>query len=161
VPISLERLKQSLATADSERRSLEALKHEPPKIIVTDELSELVLYDGEPRTLPIEKTDFEYVANCAFAIIKDKKSGTYYLSGGKIWYSAQDPKGPWTSIAKPPAEVLKIVPPDTTSTPAPAKPPKLVVAPSPPSLSAATDRPSGGRLGKTASFSTSPTPNRR
>jgi hypothetical protein len=45
--------------------------------------------------MAIEKTDYEYVANCTFAVIKDKKTGTYYLSGGKIFYSASDPMGPW------------------------------------------------------------------
>ena len=77
IPISLERLKASLALVETERKSIEGLKHDPPKFVVTDQVSQLVLYDGEPRTLAIEKTDYEYVANCNIAVLKDKKSGTY------------------------------------------------------------------------------------
>jgi hypothetical protein len=107
-------------------KSAEGLHHDPPKIVVVPEVAELLLFDGEPRMLPIKDTEFEYAANCAFAVVKDKRSGTCYLSGGKLWYSAQDPKGPWTSIDKPPADVAKLIPPDTSKTPAPAKVPKIV-----------------------------------
>ena len=131
LPISLERLRASLATLDVERKSVEGLKHDPPRIVVVQEAAELLLYDGEPRTIAIPNTELERVANTAYAVVKDKKSGVYYLSGGKVWYSAKAPKGPWTSIAKPPAEIAKLIPPDTSSTPAPAKPPKIVVATEP------------------------------
>ena len=57
IPISLERLKASLATAELEKKSIEGLKHDPPKIVVIEESSELLLYDGEPRTLAIQKTE--------------------------------------------------------------------------------------------------------
>ncbi|MGH3054509.1 MAG: carbohydrate-binding family V/XII, partial [Gaiellaceae bacterium] len=134
IPISMARLETSLAAVEKERKSVEGLKHDPPKIVFANELSQLVLYDGKPRTMPIEKTELEYVANCVFAVIKDKKTGTYYLSGGKTWYSANDPLGPWTNIAAPPADVQKVMPPDTSKTPAPAKPPKLVTATEPTEL---------------------------
>src|SRR5262249_39231594 len=55
IPISLERLKASLATAEMEQKSIEGLKHTAPKFIVTEEISQLVMFDGEPRTLAIEK----------------------------------------------------------------------------------------------------------
>ena len=57
VPISLERLKASLATAELEKKSVEGLKHDPPKIVVAQEVSELLLYDGEPSMLPIKDTE--------------------------------------------------------------------------------------------------------
>ena len=151
VPISLETLTASLATAELEKKSMSALKHEPPKIVVEHTPAVLLLYDGTPRTLPVPKTDYEFVANASFAVVKDKKSGTYYLAGQKLWYSAKDALGPWTHIAQPPAEVAKLVPPDTSSTPAPAKPPKIVVATEPTELIAmdgiahATCACSGGR----------------
>ncbi len=150
IPISLERLKASLATAELERKSIEGLKHDPPKIVVMQEPAELLLYDGEPRMLEIKNTDFEYVANCAFAVVRDKKSGACYLSGGKVWYSAKDPKGPWTSIDKPPADVAKLIPPDTSKTPAPKTPPKIVVATEPTELIATDGPPSWQPITKTA-----------
>ena len=134
VPISLETLKQSLATAEVEKKGLEDLKHDPPKIVVSNEPAVLLLYDGKPKTLPLGETPYEFAANASLAVIKDKKSGTFYLCGGKIWYSADNPNGPWTSIAAPPAEVAKMVPADTSSTPAPSPPPKIVVATEPTEL---------------------------
>ena len=148
VPISLERLRASLATTDLEKKSVEGLKHDAPKIVVVQEIAELLLYDGEPRTMAVPNTDFERVVNTAYAVAKDKKSGTYYLSGGKVWYSAQDPKGPWTPIDAPPADLAKLVPPDTSSTPKPAKPPKIVVATEPTELISTDGPPSWQTLDK-------------
>jgi len=82
--------------------------------------------------------------------VRDKGSGKCYLSGGKIWYAADDPKGPWTSIPKPPAEVAKLVPKDTSATPAPAKPPRIVVATEPSELIASDGPPSWKPVGKGA-----------
>ncbi len=70
----------------------------------------LLLYDGEPRRLPIPNTEFEQVANSALAVVYDKKTRTYYLSGGEYWYNAKDPKGPWQSIQKPPEAIAKLIP---------------------------------------------------
>src|SRR5262245_59478406 len=76
VPISLARLQQSLATADLEQKSVEGLKSDPPKIVFSEEKALLLLYDGEPRTLAIpNSSDYEYVANTVYAVLKVKKSG--------------------------------------------------------------------------------------
>jgi hypothetical protein len=147
VPIALERLKASLATAELEQQSLEGLKHDPPKIIVVEELAELLLYDGEPRTIRIPDTEFEHVANSSFAVIKDTRDGTYYLSGGKFWYSAKDPKGPWESISGAPLEVIKLMPPVETTGPTPKNPPKIIVATEPTELIATDGVPSWQPIG--------------
>src|SRR5215831_15534297 len=44
IPISLDRLKASLATAELEQKSVAGLKSDPPKIVVSQEVSELLLY---------------------------------------------------------------------------------------------------------------------
>jgi hypothetical protein len=134
VPISLDRLRASLATVEEEQKTAEGLKHDPPRVVVVQESAELLLYDGEPRAIAIPNTPLERMANTAYAVVKDTKSGTCYLSGGKLWYSAPDPKGPWTPIDKPPAEIAKLVPRDTSATPAPAKPPRMIVATQPTEL---------------------------
>jgi len=142
VPVSMAALSASLASAQVEQESLEGLRHEPPRIVFSEEVAELVAYDGAPRTLPIPDTDLEQVANTPFAVIKD--GGDYYLSGGKLWYSARDPMGPWTPVAAPPAEVARIVPPDTSSAPAPQPPPKIMTATEPTEL-VVTDGPPAWR----------------
>jgi hypothetical protein len=145
IPVSLERFEASLETAETEQKSLEGLKHDAPTILVVEELAELLVYDGEPRSIPIPKTDLEQVANTAFAVIKDKQSGTYYLCGGTIWYSARDPRGPWTPIASPPPEVAKLVPVGDVSEPMPEKPPSIIVTTQPTEL-IATDGPPSWRV---------------
>jgi hypothetical protein len=93
VPISLDRLRASLATVEEEQKTAEGLKHDPPRVVVLQESAELLLYDGEPRPIAIPNTQLERMANTAYAVVKDTKSGTCYLSGGKLWYSAPGPKG--------------------------------------------------------------------
>jgi hypothetical protein len=148
VPISLDRLRASLATVDLEQKSVEGLKHDPPKIVVVNETAVLLAYDGEPRLMAIPNTEMERVANTAFAVIKDKKTGVFYLAGGSLWYTAQDPRGPWTSTAQPPPEIAKMVPADTAGTPPPAKPPKVVVATEPTELVSTDGAPSWQTLDK-------------
>ena len=129
VPISMGRLEASLATADLEQQSVQGLKNDPPKIVVVEEPSQLLLFSGEPRSMAIPNTsDYESVPNCPYALIKDKKAGTYYLYGSKLWYSAKDAKGPWANIPSAPEEIKKMLPADTSSAPAPTKIPKIVVA---------------------------------
>jgi hypothetical protein len=147
LPISLQRLRASLATLEAEKQSVADLKNDPPKIVVMREPTELLLFDGEPSLMAIPNTDLQRVANTAFAVVKDK-GGNFYLSGGKLWYSAKDAKGPWTPISAPPADVAKIVPKDTSSTPAPAKPPKIVVATEPTELIWSDGAPSWQTLDK-------------
>jgi hypothetical protein len=148
IPIALEQLKASLLTAESEKRSLEGLKHNPPKIVVVEELAVLLQYDGEPRGVPIPDSNLEQIANAPFAVVRDKKSGMCYLSDGKYWYSAKNPKGPWTSISKPPAEIAKLVPPDTSEALKLPKAPKIVVATEPTELISMDGSPAWKPIGK-------------
>jgi hypothetical protein len=149
IPISLDRLKASLAAVEREQESLERIKNDPPKFLVVEEVAELLQFDGEPRAFAIPNTEFEHFANTPFAVLRDKRTGACYLAGGKkTWYTARDPKGPWTPTQSPPAEVVKLVPPDTTSTPAPAKPPKIVVATEPSELISTDGPPQWKPIGK-------------
>ena len=135
LPISLDQLKASLVTVENQKKSMDELRHDPPKIIFKEEIAVLLLYDGEPRRLPIPNTDFEQVANSALAVIYDKKTMTYYLSGGQFWYNAVDPKGPWQSIQKPPDAIAKLVPTQAAeNSPKLKKPPVIVVATEPTEL---------------------------
>ncbi|MFM8560113.1 MAG: carbohydrate-binding family V/XII, partial [bacterium] len=141
IPFSLDRLKASLATANlQQQRTAESFKHDAPRIVVMDRLAELLQYDGEPRAMAIPDSDLEQVVNSAFAVLHDVKHKRYYLSGGKVWYVAEDAKGPWKPTDDVPKDVRKRVPPDTSTAPAPAKPPIVVVATEPTEL-IATDGP--------------------
>jgi hypothetical protein len=126
--MTLERLTASLAAAESERSHVEGLKSDAPKIVFVEQLAVLLMYDGQPRMQAIENTNLEVVVNTPFGVVRDKTTGTYFLGGGKIWYSAPDPMGPWQAGATPPEAIASGMAPDTSSTPAPNPPPAIVTA---------------------------------
>ncbi len=132
--ITLERFTASMAAAETERRHVEGIKSEAPKIVFVEQLAVLLMYDGQPRMQPIENTSLQVVVNTPFGVVRDTTTGTYYLGGGKIWYSAPDPMGPWQAGATPPEAIASGMAPDTSSTPAPNPPPAIVTATQPTEL---------------------------
>ena len=115
--MTLARLQASLASADAERSHTDGLKSDAPKIVFSERLAVLLLYDGEPRLQPIPNAPLALVVNTPFGVVKDTTTGTFWLgAGGSSWYSAPDAKGPWTPGATPPAAVLKLTQSDTTTT---------------------------------------------
>ncbi len=134
-PMSMDRLSASLATAEREAKSAAELNNEPPKIIFTYELSVLLLYDGDPRYEKVGDSPYERISNTPMLVVKESKSEKYFLSGGDVWYSAGNPKGPWQPGADPPKELLTMLPPDSViNAPQLTKPPKIVVATEPTEL---------------------------
>src|SRR6266576_1703897 len=107
--MTIERLQASLASAESERSHTDGLKNDAPKIVFSEKLAVLLLYDGEPRLQPVPNTSLALVVNTPFGVVKDTVTGTYWLGAGETsWYSATDPKGPWTPGATPPAAILQL-----------------------------------------------------
>ena len=148
LPISLDRLKASLSTAEKEQESLEGIKNDPPKFIVVHETAELLQFDGKPRAFDIPNTQFEHFVNTPFAVVRDKRTGACYLAGGKFWYTAKDPTGPWTHTSTPPADVVKLVPADKSPATASSKPPRIVVATEPSELISTNGAPQWQPIGK-------------
>jgi len=134
LPTTMERLSASLANAEREQKSLAELRNDPPKILFENELAILLLYDGEPRMSPVEKSDYERALNTPYLVVRDKRSKACYLTSGKLYYTAKDPLGPWQPIAQPPADLVKMLPKDESDDSVPARPPKVVVAKEPTEL---------------------------
>lgn len=107
--ISLERLSASLATAEVEQESLQDLKSEPPRILFSEQLAVLLLYDGKPRFSPVEDSPFERALNTPFLVVKDTRSSEYFLGDGSQWYTAGNAMGPWKPDGRPPADLLKMI----------------------------------------------------
>lgn len=55
----------------------------------------------------IEKTTLQRVVNTPFAILLDPKAKAFFLSNGDVWYQAPAATGPYSVVARPPAEVAK------------------------------------------------------
>jgi hypothetical protein len=136
--ISLDRLEASLLNAQVVQASAEGLRVTPPRVLFADVPSILVSIDGAPQLRPIEHTRLQRVVNTPFPLIYDPAAETYYLNGGKLWYSAPAAEGPWTPIDNPPAAVAAVVPADqgtaAASIPASGPPPRIVVATEPTEL---------------------------
>jgi hypothetical protein len=149
--ISMERLAASLESAEIEKQSLEQLKSEPPKILFSDELAVLLIFDGEPKFSDLENTPYERAVNTPFAVACNKKSKTCYLSSGTFWYEASTAKGPWKVTQNPPEDLVNMIPESEDDTPAPDSPPIIVVATEPTELISTDGKPnwtslSGGEL---------------
>ena len=147
--ISMEQLSASLKTAQLEQKSLDNLNNDPPQIIIKEELSILLIYDGAPRFSPIENSSYERALNTPFAVVRDKAKDTYYLSSGKLWYNASSATGPWTITESPPKDLVKMLP--KSEVPKPIKAPAVVVATAPTELISTDGKPNwkslpGGQL---------------
>ncbi len=114
-PISVAKLKAILQVAQKNQASVEGLRHDPPRIILAEEPSVLVLYDGAPVLRDLPGTKIQRVANTPFPVLFDPASSTYYLTNTALWFSAKDPLGPWQQGAKPPAAVAAAVPPEAAN----------------------------------------------
>lgn len=111
-PISMDRLMTSLAASEQEVKSEDALRNDPPKILIADGPAVLVLYDGPPALRDIPDTKLQRVVNTPYPVIFDPATKTYYLTNTTWWYGAGDPMGPWTLGATAPPEVVAVIPRD-------------------------------------------------
>ncbi|MFT7288324.1 MAG: hypothetical protein ACI87W_002442 [Halieaceae bacterium] len=132
--ISTEKLSASLASANTEKKSLENLKNDPPAIIFSKELAVLLLYDGDPRYSDIDNSPYERVLNTAFAVIRKKGTSDYYLSSGKFWYAAKAPLGPWSYTTTPPKDLEQMLADAGNDAQGPEQPPVIITADKPTEL---------------------------
>jgi hypothetical protein len=149
--MSMERLSASLESAEIEKQSLEQLKSDPPKIIFSQDLAVLLLYDGEPRFSPVENSPYERALNTPFAVARNTKTKQTYLTSGNFWYEAKNPLGPWTVTSNPPADLVQNMPKPDSEEQGPASPPTIIVATEPTELISTQGKPSwtslsGGEL---------------
>ena len=128
IVLTLEQVETSLAASQKEVASTENLKSDPPVIVFSQKPAVLVSFDGEPETRPIQNSPYEQVVNTAVLIVKDKGSGSFYLSNGQTWYIAKNPKGPWTVTTNTPAAIKDFVKPDPDAEPQTGPPPQIITA---------------------------------
>jgi hypothetical protein len=165
VHANLDEVQAALAVTQKERASEKGLAVAPPKLVFSNDPAVLLLYDGEPVLRPLEQTGLERAANTQLFVVKDPAVKKLYLAGGKFWYEANDPKGPWTPNATPSPAVKAVfdrnpppppqAPDPTLATTAAAKarekpegPPRIVVATEPTELVVFDGKPSYAPVGK-------------
>jgi hypothetical protein len=107
--ISLDRLLAAIDQAQFQMKSAEALKNDPPKIILMTQPAILVTIDGNPQTRKIKGSELERVFNTTFPIVYDPDEEEYYLYGTSVWFMTEDLiAGPWEAIKSPPDEVEEL-----------------------------------------------------
>lgn len=86
------------------------LQHSPPIIMLSTKPAILVSIDGDPVLNKIEGSDYEYVVNSAFLIVKAGRTHYLYV-GSNAWYQASEIAGPWASAPSVPSDVQSLVEP--------------------------------------------------
>lgn len=139
---SLSRFTFAVDAARQASASAADLKNTPPYVVFAREPTVLVAYDGEPQVRPIEGSEFERVVNTPYVVIRDPRTNSFFLTGGRHWYGARAATGPWSYLPAPPAAVVQLVPQDTAAIAADSGPPrKIVTATRPTELVVTTGEP--------------------
>ncbi|OIR05364.1 hypothetical protein GALL_124150 [mine drainage metagenome] len=105
--LPMDELESMLQSNTEEKKLSKNLNTTPPKIISTNKPSTLVLIDGMPKLKYNSDWGVDVVVNSPFTIVKNN-NGSFYLYGGKHWYSAASATGPYTSVNDVPANLNKI-----------------------------------------------------
>ncbi len=100
---SLDSLQGNLA-ANHQQQSAKAqpLDNAPPQIIFANQPSILISIDGTPAYEPVSATDLDRVINTRVLLLKDRKSGTFYLHVLDGYMQAPTLEGPWRVGSRPP-----------------------------------------------------------
>jgi hypothetical protein len=61
------------------------LNFDPPRIVVSEQPTRLMLIDGPPAAVQIAGTELEFVVNTDWAVFHDRTSGTWYLLDDGSW----------------------------------------------------------------------------
>jgi len=110
VTVSLDRILAYLDLSQVQLRETK-VSMTPPPILVSYQPAALVIIDGEPILLDIEKTNLQKVMNTNWDVFVDKKSGQCYLRDGKSWLTAKGLKEAWSPAKKIPGDFKDL--PDT------------------------------------------------
>ncbi len=104
ISISIDRLIASLPDRQGEEENFGS---DPPRIYHRTVPAVLVSIEGDPILTELNGFELEYVANSAFFIVKDKKTG-FYLRGSGMWFISDDIGGAWKRTDDLPGEVAKV-----------------------------------------------------
>jgi hypothetical protein len=104
--VSLDRLLAATQAEEPPVKGVE-VKNDPPKIIISNKESVLVLIDGPAKLHDIEGTKLQRVINTKAILLFENDKKTYYLRVSDWWLQAPDLEGPWTYAKKLPDDMKK------------------------------------------------------
>ncbi|MFT4518917.1 MAG: hypothetical protein ACI9JM_001306 [Halioglobus sp.] len=146
---SLSSMTAALAISEKVQKSLEDINNDPPKIVFSEELAVLSLFDGKPHFEEVENSPYERALNTALVIVRNTKTKQFYLTSGSLWYQSKDAMGPWKHTTSPPADLVAMIP--KSDDPVPTTVPEIVSANEPTELIVSNGKPEwtsldGGKL---------------
>lgn len=83
--------------------SASSVDGKPPRIIVSSEPAELIVFDGPPSYAPIPGSSLFYVVNTGSDVFMDGKTNQVYVLLAGRWFRANSLAGPWQYVS---ADVL-------------------------------------------------------
>ena len=71
----------------------------PPQIIMSTELTELIVSEGEPKFAPLQGTKLLYMSNTPREVFMEIRNQQYYVLLSGRWFQSRSlEKGPWTYV---------------------------------------------------------------
>jgi hypothetical protein len=110
VTIALDRV-LAYVNASNGHHNDAKISMEPPPILVSTQPAVLVMIDGEPILVDVEKTTLQHVVNTNWDLFFDKQSSRYFLRKDKSWLVAKGLKEAWSPVTKLPGDFARL--PDT------------------------------------------------
>ena len=98
-PISVDRILADLSQTKSPSKGI-VVKNDPPAIFYSTNPAILVIVQGEPVLVPVEKTDIQYVVNTNWDLFFNKATKDYYLLAENVWLTSKKIEGKWAKITK-------------------------------------------------------------
>ena len=105
--IALDRILAYIDVKDVKPRQVE-VSMEPPPILVSTQPAILVILDGKPLPVDIEKTDLQKIVNTNWDLFFDKDEKRYYLRNDQVWLSAKALEDAWMPVTKLPKSFTKL-----------------------------------------------------
>lgn len=106
-PISVDRIMADLSQTKTPSKGV-AVKNDPPTIFYSTNPAVLLMVQGDPVLVPVEKTNLSYVVNTNWDLFFDKSGKNYYLLVENVWLTATDLKGRWTKTTSLPKEMSNL-----------------------------------------------------
>lgn len=92
-------------TAVAEMDTVHQLNLDPPRIVVSNRPTRLMLIDGPPAAVDIPATRLEFVVNTDWYVFRDKAADVWYILDGDHWISNNMlSSGDWISTDKLPRD---------------------------------------------------------
>ncbi|QDW22147.1 hypothetical protein [Flavobacterium sp. KBS0721] len=101
-PISVDRILADLNQTKSPSKGI-AGKNDPPAIFYSTNPAVLLIVQGEPVLVPVEKTDIQYVVNTNWDLFFDKTTKDYFLLADNVWVTSKTLDGKWVKTTQLPS----------------------------------------------------------